>query len=116
MEVRSTGDPHAHVDPERIREALSNLVDNAVRHTAPGGSVLIEVGRGRVCVRDDGAGIASDRLERVFDRFYRHPPSGDGSGLGLAIVKGIIEAHGGTVSVQSTAGRGAAFVMTLPGG
>ncbi len=114
MEVVATGHTRAEVDPELIHEALSNLVDNAVRHTAPDGSVVIEIGNGWICVRDNGQGIPPDRLNRIFDRFYRYPPTGDGSGLGLAIVRSIVEAHGGRVSAESAPGRGTAFTLTLP--
>lgn len=109
-------------DPERLRQAVANLVDNAIRHTPAGGGVTLTAERDRdavrVTVRDTGVGIAPEHLPRLFDRFYRvdRPRSraSGGSGLGLAIVKYIVEAHGGTVSVESTLGVGSAFTIVLP--
>jgi signal transduction histidine kinase len=101
---------------------LRNLMVNAATHTPPGGSIEIGAqagaGAATVWVRDTGSGIAPEHLPHVFERFYRADPSRaratGGSGLGLAIVKGVIEAHGGAVSVESTPGRGATFRFTLP--
>lgn len=107
-------DARADVDPDQIREALANLVDNAIRHTAPTGTIAIEVGGGRITVRDDGVGIPPERLPRIFDRFYRYPPTGEGSGLGLAIVRSIIESHGGHLSAESTPGHGTSLTLTVP--
>jgi len=107
-------DARADVDPDQIREALANLVDNAIRHTGPTGTITIEVGGGRITVRDDGVGIPPDRLPRIFDRFYRYPPTSEGSGLGLAIVRSIVESHGGRLSAESTPGRGTALTLTVP--
>lgn len=101
-------------DPERIREALANLVDNALRHTQAGGRITIEVAGPRVIVRDTGEGIPPERLPRIFDRFYRYPPSSNGSGLGLAIVKSIVDAHGGSIRAESTPGLGTAITLTFP--
>ena len=107
-------DARADVDPDQIREALANLVDNAIRHTAPTGTITIEVGAGRITVRDNGVGIPPDRLPRIFDRFYRYPPTSEESGLGLAIVRSIVESHGGRLSAESTPGRGTALTLTVP--
>ncbi|HTE03391.1 MAG TPA: HAMP domain-containing sensor histidine kinase, partial [bacterium] len=107
-------DARADVDPDQIREALANLVDNAIHHTAPTGTITIEVGGGRITVRDDGVGIPPDRLPRIFDRFYRYPPTSEGSGLGLAIVRSIVESHGGRLSAESTPGRGTTLTLTVP--
>jgi len=104
----------ADVDPNQIREALGNLVDNAIRHTTPTGTITIEVGGGRITVRDDGVGIAPERLPRIFDRFYRYPPTGEGFGLGLAIARGIVESHGGRLSAESTPGHGTSLTLTMP--
>lgn len=109
-----------NVDPGRMVQALSNLVDNALSHTDPGGTVTLSAAatdRGvRFTVADTGTGIAADALPHVFDRFYRAPDSDrpGSTGLGLAIVREIAEAHGGTADAESTPGRGSAFHLTLP--
>ncbi|MDQ6855824.1 MAG: HAMP domain-containing histidine kinase [Candidatus Dormibacteraeota bacterium] len=107
------------VDGVRLRSALANLVGNALRHTHRDGEVRIEAGPAgenvQIVVRDDGDGIPAELLPRVFDRFVKGADS-PGSGLGLAIVRDIVEAHGGTVSVTSAPGHGAAVQVTLPRG
>ena len=109
-------------DASMIRRALSNLLSNALRHSARGGRVEIAIadlsdGRVRVAVSNRGETIPADQLARLFDRFYRADPSrtGEGthSGLGLAIVKSIVEAHGGDVVVESAAGT-TSFILRLP--
>jgi two-component system, OmpR family, sensor histidine kinase BaeS len=111
--------PLLDVDPVRIREVLTNLVANALRHTPAGGSIAVDarVGDGRndvvVTVRDTGSGIAPDLLPHVFDRFAKAPGS-RGSGLGLAIARGLVEAHGGSIDVQSTPGSGSTFRFRIP--
>jgi two-component system OmpR family sensor kinase len=114
LEVVARDGARALVDPAQLYEALGNLVDNAIRHTPPGGAITVEVEPGRVRVRDTGPGIPPDRLTRIFDRFYRYPPTGDGAGLGLAIVQSIVRANGGTVHVASEPGRGAVFTLEFP--
>ena len=108
-------------DRDRLRQVLGALLDNAVRHTAPGGRVAIE-GRSAggtvvVGVRDAGPGIADADLAHLFERFYQADPARDRStgtsGLGLAIVKAIIDAHGGSVGVASPADGGALFWFSL---
>jgi two-component system sensor histidine kinase BaeS len=111
--------PILDVDPVRIREVLANLIANALRHTPEGGGVTVTgklAADGRsveVSVRDTGAGIDPALLPHVFDRFAKSADS-RGSGLGLAIARGLVEAHGGTISVESRPGEGAAFRVTLP--
>ncbi|MEW6363338.1 MAG: ATP-binding protein [Acidobacteriota bacterium] len=108
-------------DPERIRQVITNLVDNAIKYTNPGGSVTIsaanEAERVRIAVEDTGCGISSDHIPRIFERFYRvdkdRSREAGGTGLGLAIVKHIVEAHGSQVSVVSTPGRGSIFSFAL---
>ena len=104
-------------DPARLRRVLGNLVANAVAHTHQGGTVTVEVSRSaaevRIAVRDDGDGIPGELLPRIFDRFVKGPESA-GSGLGLAIVRDLVEAHGGLVAAESTAGRGTEIQVTLP--
>ncbi|MFD5826651.1 sensor histidine kinase [Lentzea sp. NPDC060358] len=113
---------HLTADPVRLRQALGNLVANAVRYTPPGGEVVVRLfqdGDTAVLeVRDTGTGIAPEDLPHVFDRFWRADKSRSrrtgGSGLGLAITRHLVEAHGGAVSVTSTPGVGSAFRITLP--
>jgi signal transduction histidine kinase len=108
-------------DARLAERAVANLVDNALRHTPPGGSVSVDVSRAdgggvAVAVRDTGEGIAPDVLPRVFDRFVRADASrtGGGAGLGLAIVKRIVDLHRGTVRVESVLGAGATFTAVFP--
>lgn len=120
----STEPALARADPLRLRQVLTNLVSNAVRHTPPGGSVTVEVTATpdgwAVQVADTGSGIAVADLPRVFDRFWRSDRSRTrgtgGSGLGLAIARNIVELHGGTITVQSVMGDGSTFLFTLPDG
>jgi two-component system sensor histidine kinase BaeS len=109
-------------DADRLRQALSALLDNAVRHAPSGERVVIESSRSngsvRLGVRDTGPGVASTDLEHVFERFYQADPARDrstgASGLGLSIVKAIVEAHGGSVGVENVASGGARFWFELP--
>lgn len=107
-------------DASRMDQALGNLVANAIKFTPEGGSITLRVEeRGdevALSVRDTGAGIEPDQVERVFERFYKADRGrGDGgTGLGLAIVKHIARAHGGTVGVESRPGRGSTFTILLP--
>jgi PAS domain S-box-containing protein len=112
-----------HADPERVTQLLSNLVGNALKFTPAGGQVKVRVqphGDGvMVSVEDNGSGIAADQLPHVFDRFYQVSGSRKGSrhgaGLGLPISRGIVEAHGGTIAIESAPGRGTTVRFTLPG-
>ncbi|MBI5691846.1 MAG: PAS domain-containing protein [Verrucomicrobia bacterium] len=116
------GDLRALADPDRLRQVLANLIDNAIKYGREGGLVSV---RGRamgsslveMSVRDNGAGIPPEALARVFERFYRVDKARSreqgGTGLGLAIVKNVVQAHGGDVRVESTAGQGAEFFFTL---
>jgi two-component system OmpR family sensor kinase/two-component system sensor histidine kinase BaeS len=110
-------------DVERLDQVLSNLMGNALRHTPPGGSILLKAaanpGEVRITIRDTGEGISPEDLPYVFDRFWRadksrQRQSGAGSGLGLAIAKQFIQAHGGTISVESQVGNGTTFMIDLP--
>jgi signal transduction histidine kinase len=111
-----------YMDIRRIGRVLNNLISNALRHTQPEGSVRISaervVGMVRVKVEDSGSGIAPQDLPYVFDRFYRGEKSRNrktgGSGLGLAIARGIVKAHGGEITVESSLERGSTFCFTLP--
>ncbi len=111
-----------HGDVQRLRQLVVILADNALKYTPAGGSVNVSCKRsGRkveLRVTDTGPGIAPEHQKRIFDRFYRvdeaRKRAAGGSGLGLAIAKWIVEAHHGRISVESTAGKGAAFVVRLP--
>jgi two-component system, OmpR family, sensor histidine kinase BaeS len=110
-------------DPVRMRQALGNLVSNALRHTPPGGTVTLaardEGDQVVLRVADTGRGITADDLPYVFDRFWRAEKSRSrrtgGSGLGLAIVRQLLAAHGGTAEAASEPGAGAVFTLRLPG-
>jgi two-component system, OmpR family, sensor histidine kinase ResE len=105
-----------------LERALTNLVDNALAHTPPGGRVVLSVrsqGGGVVLrVSDNGSGIPPADLPRIFERFYRvdkaRPRDAKGSGLGLAIVKRIVELHDSQIRVASEPGRGTSFWFELP--
>ncbi len=111
--------PLLNLDPVRIREVLTNLVANALRHTSPGGVIHLsgEVTEPHLTlsVSDTGSGIPPERLPHIFDRFYKSDES-NGSGLGLAIAKSLVTAHGGEIAATSegVAGRGATIRFTLP--
>jgi len=112
-------------DPDRLAQALRNLVGNAIEHTSEESGLVrmsVESGHGgqlRFIVEDDGPGIPEDQSERVFDRFHRTDPARDrasgGTGLGLAIVRAIAEAHGGGVTAGRSAEGGASIELDLPG-
>lgn len=118
-----TDDP-VMADPDRIEQVLTNLLENALRHTPAGGTVTLTCSRVdgwiEFAVTDTGEGIADEHLPHVFDRFYRVDTARDrhhgGSGIGLSIARAIVEAHGGGIRVSSPGvGRGATFVVLLPG-
>jgi two-component system sensor histidine kinase MprB len=102
--------------PERLGRAINNLLDNAARHSPPGGTVDVRVGPEGVRVRDHGVGVAESDLPYVFDRFFRGTNSRgrQGSGLGLAIVRQVTEQHGGSASVANAPDGGAIFTLALP--
>ncbi|MEV0121305.1 HAMP domain-containing sensor histidine kinase [Streptomyces sp. NPDC050703] len=126
VKLRATafGDPWLTADPLRLRQAVGNLVSNAVRHTPEGGSVRVTC-RGTadavlIEVADTGTGIEAADLPHVFDRFWRADKSRTratgGSGLGLSIVRKLVEAHDGTVTAESVPGKGSQFTVRLPAG
>ncbi|MFF9652336.1 sensor histidine kinase [Streptomyces sp. NPDC014622] len=116
--------PGLMADPVRLRQAIGNLVSNAVRHTPEGGRVTLHAYMSDsadqvvVDVTDTGSGIAAGDLPHVFDRFWRAEKSRNrrtgGSGLGLAIVRKLVEAHGGSVDAASVEGQGSVFTLRLP--
>jgi two-component system sensor histidine kinase BaeS len=112
------GLPTVEVDPARMRQVLSNLVDNALRHTPSGGAITLSVSEPEgasvlIEITDTGTGIARELLPHVFDRFAKGAGS-PGSGLGLAIAKDLVEAHGGSIVASSEPGTGATFRIRLP--
>ncbi|WP_051844849.1 ATP-binding protein [Streptomyces globisporus] len=124
LEVRGAGPGtvRLHGDPDRLRQALGNLVGNAVRHTAPGGGVRLELEerdeKVRIAVRDTGSGIPAADLPHLFDRFWRADAARGrttgGSGLGLSIARQIVADHHGAVEVASEVGVGSVFTVVLP--
>jgi two-component system sensor histidine kinase BaeS len=108
----------ATADPDRVLQVLSNLIENALRSTPAGGRVTVTASPGELKVADNGPGLAAEDLPRAFERFFLHSRYGTnravGTGLGLAIVKELIEAMEGSVTVESTVGRGTTFVVRLP--
>ncbi len=131
MKARSLGDREwsldacatgtADLDPQRITQAVLNLARNAVEHTDPGTAVAVgsahDGDRLRIWVRDDGAGVAPEDQERIFDRFSRGAHArrrSDGAGLGLAIVTAVAAGHDGRVVLDSAPGEGATFALELP--
>ena len=128
LEVQARpGLPELDVDPDRMIQVLGNLVSNALRYTPEGGRITLSARAGngalhngsvQLLVRDTGRGIPPEALPRVFDRFYRGDPAREQqegeSGLGLAIARSIVEAHGGTITLESELGRGTVFTIELP--
>ena len=114
--------PPALADRERLAQILRNLLANAITHSSPAGAVRVAARRENrqleIAVSDDGPGIAPEHRERIFDRFYRVDPSRSratgGAGLGLAIVRQLARAQGGDARVETAAGPGARFIVTLP--
>ena len=116
--------PHLGADRDRIRQVLTNLLDNAIKFTPEGGKIMVQVNLApsgdlvEMHVRDNGIGIPSADLPRIFERFYRvdkvRSREQGGTGLGLAIVKHIVEAHRGRVEVGSVLGQGSEFTVILP--
>jgi len=115
----------ARADEDRLEQILTNLLDNAIRHTPEGGSIVLRASRVeadgepsvRIEVEDQGDGIPPEDVPYVFERFYKADKSrkrSTGTGLGLAIVKSLVDAHEGTVSVRSRVGHGTTFTVTLP--
>jgi signal transduction histidine kinase len=116
--------PPALADAQRLEQVLGNLLSNALQHTPQGGAITVrawgEPGWVSLAVQDNGAGIAAEDLPHIFERFYRSDKTrsrANGStGLGLSIAKQLIEAHGGTIRVESTPGKGSTFTVRVPQG
>jgi two-component system sensor histidine kinase FlrB len=111
-----SGGASVHGDPRGLGAALLSLLENAAQSTPQGGKVRIDgmANSARVCIRvsDSGSGIAPDALPKLFEPFYS--TRSDGTGLGLAIVKSVVEAHGGSIEVASSAQTGTCFTLTFP--
>lgn len=122
LETRVEDGADLDADPARLRQAVGNLVSNAIRHTPPGGAVTVTCQRAGsefiIEVADTGSGIGPGDLPRIFDRFWRADKSRSrrtgGSGLGLPITRQLIEAHGGRIAVASVPDRGSVFTIWLP--
>jgi len=120
VEVRAR--PVVRADPDQMAQVWSNLISNAVKYTPAGGRVRVALeerdGWAIGTVEDTGIGIPPQDLERIFEEFYRTPQAKEvaprGTGLGLPLVKQILEAHGGSITVESEVGRGSRFVFRLP--
>ena len=117
--------PTIEVDPGRITQVLTNILDNALRHTPEGGEISLSVkeedDQVKVEIQDSGPGLKTEDLDRIFERFYRADPSRQrdgefpgGSGLGLAIARSIVQVHNGQLSAESEPGRGLKIIITLP--
>jgi len=124
LDVHHGTDALLFCDRRQVVSAISNLLDNAVKYTEPGGRIEVAtsspLGRIVVTVTDSGIGVPGRDLERIFERFYRvdQARSRDtgGTGLGLAIVRNVAQAHGGEVSVTSVEGQGSTFTVVFPAG
>ena len=111
-----------HGDSNFIRQVVGNLLSNAIKYSPRGASIALETapqeGVAVVTVRDSGPGIPGDKIDRIFEEFYRSDDPAvsktKGIGLGLAITRGIVEAHGGRIWCESEPGRGTAFHFTIP--
>jgi signal transduction histidine kinase len=122
IHLDSMADGFLILDPDRIRQLLLNLIDNAIKYNKPGGEIRINSQRTNsqfiLAVQDTGIGIEPQDIENIFERFYRVDKARSreegGSGLGLSIVKWIIDAHGGTIKVESEKNKGSTFVVKLP--
>lgn len=107
-------------DEELLGQIWDNLLDNAVKFTAAGGGIVLTLrespGSVVVTVRDNGAGMNGETLQRIFEQFYRGDASrrGEGNGLGLPLARRVAELHGGSIRVESEEGRGSTFIVTLP--
>lgn len=120
--TRCPPDLALRVDPNRMRQVLANLVDNAIKYTAPGGAVEVSAGLWEenvaISVEDSGEGIPAEEIPKIWDRLYRVDKSRSrrGLGLGLSLVRAIVQAHGGTMEVVSEPGVGSRFTISLPSG
>jgi signal transduction histidine kinase len=113
------GLPRVSADRERILQVLSNLIGNAIKFTPLQGTITLRArqvdGKVRISVKDTGPGISEEAVPHLFERFWRATSALErGTGLGLSIAKSIVEAHGGTLWVETREGAGSTFFFTLP--
>ena len=114
--------PDMEIDPQRMKEVFSNILDNALRYTPEEGHIVLSAdvveNTVEMRVQDSGPGVAADELDKIFERFYRAETSRTreegGSGLGFAIAKSIVEKHNGRIWAESTPGRGLTVVIRIP--
>jgi len=109
--------PSVDADPARLRQALDNLITNAVVHGGPDVEIAVALRVDdalRIDVSDSGPGIAEDELERIFHTGIRLDPERPGTGIGLALARSIAGGHGGALTVESRSGRGTVFTLSLP--
>jgi signal transduction histidine kinase len=118
VRLSAAADLEIDADPIRLRQAIDNLLRNALEHSGSSEDVVVRAGRSDrsvlISVYDSGRGIAPEDHERIFERGERLDGAVAGSGLGLDVVREIVTAHGGSVTVDSELGRGATFIVTLP--
>jgi signal transduction histidine kinase len=120
IKIDFSGPCYADVDPNRMKQALANLIDNAIKYTPEGGRIAVACEQAdqsiAVYVRDNGIGIPPEEQPRIWERLYRGDKSRGqrGLGLGLSLVKAVVEAHGGQVTVRSVPGSGSEFTVRLP--
>ena len=122
LEFSDASLPKIMLDVDKMRMALENIIDNAVRYTLPGGKIAISVSVGKkeieVKIKDTGIGIPEDRQNKIFSKFFRAENAmkieTEGTGLGLFIAKYIVEAHDGRIWFESEPGKGSVFCLTLP--
>src|SRR6185295_9286458 len=120
LNLRAPAGASVIADETRMQQVAANLSDNAIKYTPAGGQVDVEVDQGSrgatLRVRDTGIGVPPEELPRIWDRLFRGDRSRAerGLGLGLSLVKAIVEAHGGTVAVESETGMGSTFEVRLP--
>jgi signal transduction histidine kinase len=120
--IVSGEEPHVNADKNRLAQVITNLLSNAIKYTPEGGSVRITVKdtpkNGVIIVKDTGIGIPKDELPLIFERFYRTDKSRSrrtgGAGIGLTIAKSVVEAHGGSVTVESGTEQGSEFTVEIP--
>jgi two-component system, sensor histidine kinase and response regulator len=120
--VEPRGDPHVDGNPEQLGQVWANLISNAIKYTPDGGSVAVRLeevdGWCVASVKDSGIGIEPELHDKIFEDFYRTPRAKEherlGTGLGLTLAKRIIEAHGGSIELESRPGQGSRFTFRLP--